>query len=236
MPQDIDQLPTTQAPSSQPDAGGAGVPKEGMPGSGKSDAGKSVDLSKYVPVEQLNKLRSTMDKQIADQRRQFETLQQQYQELVAWREKNETEGLTDEELVAYEAQKAQYEAQQQIAKTRQEADRLAYERNFLALKNYYLSKGAPQEIVQLEDAAEMQEAYLNWLIDGKRKAEEALAKSQQSKPDKDGKQPPPVTTHKPAAGSLGKASWSSVKPGSAEEAKLFEAIASGAMKPEDVEP
>jgi hypothetical protein len=177
-----------------------------------------------------------MDKQIAEQKRQFDDMEKRYQSLVEWREKNETEGLTDEELVAYQAEKAQYEAQQQIARARQESDRLTYERNMLALQKYYLSKGAPQDIIAIEDPAEMQEAYLNWLIEGKKKAEDELAKVKQGAPDQKGKQPPPVTTHKPAAGSLGKASWSAVKPGSKEEADLFAALESGKLKPEDVEP
>lgn len=235
MPQDIDQLPPTTPEGSQPDAEGAGVPKGGTPGKGTSDAGKSTDLSKYVPVEQLNKLRSTMDKQIAEQQRQFKQLQEQYQSLLDWREKNETEGLTDDELVAYQAEKAQYEAQQKIAEAQKKAQEAEYRSNVLALKQYYLSKGAPQDIVNLDEPAEMQEAFLNWLSERATKAEAALAKAQQGGTDSKGKPVPPVTTHKPAAGSQGKLSWKEVKPGSKEEAEIFSKIEAGLIKPEDIE-
>ncbi len=236
MSQDIDQLPPTQDQGSQPDAGSAGVPQGGTTGGGKSDAGKSVDLTKYVPIEQLNKLRSTMDRQVADQKRQFDQLQEQYKSLMEWREKNETEGLTDEELVAYTAEKQQYEAQQETQKARQQSAQLEYERNFLALKQYYLQKGAPSDVISLEDPAEMQEAFLTWLSDRAAKAEAQLAKLQTGGGDgSKTKAAPQVTTHKPAAGALGKPSWSAVKPGSKEEADLFAAVESGKIKPEDIE-
>lgn len=234
MPQD-NLLPPVD-PGSQPDAGDAGVPNEGTTSSGKRDEGKSPDLSKYVPVDQLNKLRSTMDKQIAAQQKQFQQLKEQYDSLVEWREKNEREGLTDEELVAYEAERAQYEANQKVQEANRRSAELEYEKNFLALKQYYLSKGAPQAVVGLDDPAEMQEAFLNWLIERATKAEQQLAKAGQPAPEGKGKQPPTVTTHKPAAGTLGKASWSAVKPGSKEEAELFAKVEAGLMKPEDIEP
>lgn len=231
MPKDT-QLPPEPIPGSQPDAGDTGVPKEGMPGGGTSDAGKP-DPKQFVPIEQLNKLRSTMDKQVAAQQQQFQQLKEQYDSLMKWREQNETEGLTDEEMVAYQAEKAQYEAQQEIAKARQQADQLAYERNFLALKNYYLSKGAPNEVLSLDEPTEMQEAFLNWLLDRAAKAEAALAQAGQTDQNK-GKQPPPVTTHKPAAASSGGLSWSGIKLGSKEEADLMAALESGRVKPEDI--
>lgn len=232
MSKDDTQLPPVE-PGSQPDAGDAGVPKEGMAGGGKSDAGKSVDPKQFVPVDQLNKLRATMDRQVADQKRQFDALKSQYDQLMEWREKNETEGLTDEEMVAYMADKAQYEASQKVEEARRKSDQLEYERNVLSLKQYYLGKGAPREIIEMEDPTEMQEAFLTWLIDRATKAEEQLSRSG-TQVTKD-KQPPQVTTHKPAAGSPGKLSWSAVKPGSKEEAELFAAVESGKVKPEDIE-
>ncbi len=235
MSKDDTQLPPVTEPGSQPDAGDAGVPKEGMAGSGKSDAGKSVDPKQFVPVGELNKLRSTMDKQVAEQRRQFEALKTQYDSLMEWREKNETEGLTDEEMVAYMADKAQYEAGQKMAEAQQKSAQLEYERNFLSLKQYYLAKGASPAVIQLEDPAEMQEAFLNEIIDARKRAEDQLAKMSKTGTEPKDKQPPSVTTHKPAAGSSGKLSWSSVKPGSKEEEDLFQAVESGKIKPEDIE-
>lgn len=228
------QLPPVSEPGSQPDAGSVGVPAEGMSEKGKSDAGQSVDLSKFVPVEDLNKLRSRMDRQISDQNKRFEDLNAQYKALLEWREKNETEGLSDEEMAVYLSEKAQYEANQKVAETQRSAAQLEYEKNFLLLKQYYLSKGAPQSIIQLEDPAEMQEAFLNHLVERATKAEALAAKASQPT-DKDTKPAPTVTTHKPAAVSLGKSSWSKVRPGSKEESDLFAALESGAIKPEDIE-
>lgn len=233
MSKDDTQLPPVTEPGSQPDAGDGGVPKEGMSAGGKSDAGKSVDPKQFVPVAELNRLRSTMDKQVADQRRQFAELKTQYDQLMEWREKNETEGLTDEEMVAYMADKAQYEASQKVAEANQKSAQLEYERNVLSLKQYYLNKGAPREIIEMDDPTEMQEAFLNLLIERANKAEEQLSKS--GKADQKDKQPPAVTTHKPAAGSPGKLSWSAVKPGSKEETELFNAVETGRIKPEDIE-
>ena len=232
-----DQLPPGTTPGSQPDAGAAGVPPGGTPDTGKKDDGKPVD-QKLVPVADLNKLRSTMDRQMAEQQRQFKELQTQYQSLLEWKEKNETEGLTEEELVAYMAEKQQYEAQQAQAQAQQAQAQLEYERNFLTLKQYYLSRGAPPAIVQMDDPAEMQDAFIQWLTDRAAKAEAALAKAaEKGDGQSQDKTPPPVTTHKPAAGSVGnKPSWSAVKVGSKEEAELFAAVEAGKIKAEDIEP
>lgn len=236
MSKDIDQLPPATPPGSQPDAGGSGVPQGGTPGSGGSDGGKSIDQSKFVPAEDLNRLRSRMDRQLADANKRFDELNQQYKALMEWREKNETEGLSDEELAAYEAEKAQYEAQKQIAEARNRASQLEYEKNFIALQQYYLRKGAPQSILQIEDPAEMQEAFIEYLRDQAIKAQEELAKLKNGElAEPKDKQPPQVTTHKPAGGSLGKLSWSAIKVGSKEEAELLAALDSGKVKPEDIE-
>lgn len=235
MAKDDTQLPTTQEPGSQPGAGDGGVPQGGTPAGGKTDVATSIDPKKFVPVTDINKMKSVYDRQLADQQRKFDALQNQYNELQAWREKNETEGLTDEELALYEAQREQYKAQRAIEDTRRQRDQLEYERNFMALRNYYLGKGAPQEIINLEDPTEMQEAFLNWQNERYAKLEERLKQIESGSGETDkSKQPPPVTTHKPAAGAPGKLKWADIKLGSKEEAKLLADLDAGLIKPEDI--
>ncbi len=231
---DIDQLPPNADPSSQPDAGSGGVPQGGTPASGKPDAATSIDSTKFVPVADLNKLRSTMDRQLAQQKQQFDALNKQYQELQAWREQNETEGLTDEELAAYMAEKKAYEADRKIAEANQRLAQTEYEKNVMALKQYYLSFGAPADIARIDDPSEMQDALLRWYQTELKKAQTEAEQLRSGAPDSKDKQPPPVTTHKPAAGSLGKVKLSEMKLGSKEEAEVLAKLEAGLLKPEDI--
>lgn len=223
-----------QGTGSQPDAVLGGVSDAGTPTPNQNDKGGKPDLSKYVPVEDLRRMQSTYDQKLARQEKQFAEMQKQYDELKAWREKNETEGLSDEELAAYMAQKAEYEANQKIAQANQKTEELEYERNKLMLQTYYRQNGAPDSIFKgTDDPAEWQDAFIHHLKEEAKRAADELAKL------KNGQNPatqaPTVTTHKPAAGSLGKIKFSDIKLGSKEERELFAKLDSGALKPEDVD-
>lgn len=175
-------------------------------------------------------MQSVMDKQVAAQESRYKVLEQQYKELLSWREKNETEGLTDEELAAYLAEKSQYEASQKQGEAERKQQEAEYRSQVLSLKQYYMDKGAPREITAIEDPAEMQDKFIDWLNERAAKAEAALKKA----PVTDVKKAPDVTTHKPAAGSPGKLSWKDVKLGSKEEADLMARIEAGLVKPEEI--
>jgi len=226
-----DPLAGGQGEGSATDASTAVVPNAGMDSTTQNDKGKP-DLTKYVPVEDLRRMQSTYDQKLAAQGKQYTELQKQFQELQAWREKNETEGLTEEELSAYMAQKAEYEAGQKIAEVQRQAAQLEYERNKLTLRTYYMNKGAPESIFASDEPADWQEAFLSYLADKAQKAEAALAKAQKGQ-----QQPgaPTVTIHKPAAGSLGKIKFNDLRLGSKEQAEVFAKLDAGMLKPEDID-
>ena len=226
-----DPLAGGQVEGSVTDASTAGVPNAGMNSTTQNDKGKP-DLTKYVPVEDLRRMQSTYDQKLAAQGKQYDTLQKQFLELQAWREKNETEGLTEEELGAYMAQKAEYEANQKMADVQRQAAQLEYERNKLTLRQFYMQKGAPESIFSSDEPADWQEAFLDYLTDKAQKAEAALAKTQKGQ-----QQPgaPAVTTHKPMAGSLGKVKFNDLRLGSKEQAEVFAKLDAGLLKPEDID-
>lgn len=218
---------------SQPDAALDGVPNAGTTITPQTDKGGKPDLTKYVPVEDLRRMQSTYDQKIAKQQQQFDTLQKQYAELQAWREKNETEGLTEEELAAYMTEKAQYEAQQKTAEANQKVAQLEYERNKLMLQTYYRQNGAPDSIFEgTDDPAEWQDNFIKYL---KAEAARTAKELDKVKQGGGGKPAPEVTTHKPAAGSLGKIKFADIRLGSKEERELFEKLDNGTLKPEDVD-
>jgi hypothetical protein len=229
---DTTQLAGGNGAGSQPDAALDEVPVAGTSVTTQNDKGKPGDLSKYVPVEDLRRMQSTYDKQLAQSQKQYSQLEAQFKELQAWREKNETQGLTEEELSAYMAEKAQYEASQTQQEARQKIAELEYEKNKLTLQTYYRNLGAPNDIFSSDDPAEWQDNYLRYLIGKAEKAEAALAKAQKSPTDP---KAPTVTTHKPAAGSLGKVKINDLKLGSPEMKKVFDQLDSGVLKVEDVD-
>lgn len=226
-----DPLAGGQVEGSVSDASIAVVPNAGMDSTTQNDKGKP-DLTKYVPVEDLRRMQSTYDQKLAAQGKQYTELQKQFQELQAWREKNETEGLTEEELSAYMAQKAEYEAGQKIAEVQRQAAQLEYERNKLTLRTYYMNKGAPESVFASDEPADWQEAFLSYLADKAQKAEAALAKAQKGQQQSSA---PIVTTHKPAAGSLGKIKFNDLRLGSKEQAEVFAKLDAGMLKPEDID-
>jgi hypothetical protein len=229
---DTTQLAGGNGAGSQPDAALDEVPVAGTSVTTKRDEGKPGDLSKYVPAEDLNRMRSTYDKQLAESKRQYAQLSEQFKELQAWREKNETEGLTDEELSAYMAEKAQYEASQTQQEARQKIAELEYEKNKLTLQTYYRNLGAPNEVFSNDDPAEWQDNYLHYLIDKAAKAEAALAKAQKTPTDP---KAPAVTTHKPAAGSLGKIKINDLSPFSKEYSEVMKKLDSGQMTVDELD-
>ena len=228
---DTTQLAGGNGAGSQPDAALDEVPVAGTSVTTQNDKGKPGDLSKYVPVEDLRRMQSTYDKQLAASQKQYIQLEAQFKELQAWREKNETEGLTEEELAAYQMEKAQYEANQTQQEARQKMAELEYEKNKLTLQTYYRNLGAPNEIFSNDDPAEWQDNYLHYLIDKAAKAEAALAKAQKSSDPK----APTVTTHKPAAGSLGKVKVNEMSPFSKEYGDLMKKLDAGQVKIEDLD-
>lgn len=230
------QLPAAQPVSSATDAAGAGAPNgNGATASGTVDAGNGFDAKKFVPVEQLNALRSSLDQQNARMRQQLEAAQKQLAEIQKASEEQKVRGMSDDERAAYELEKEAYEtekARQEANDARQSAE---YMRNLFDLKMYYASKGAPQEIVNIADPAEMQDKLLNWygeqLKERQRQIDEL--KAQSAKPP--AVTPPQVSTHKPGSGTAAKVKWSTIGIGSAEEAKVFEDLKQGRINVEDID-
>lgn len=227
---DHDPLAGSQDAGSQPDAAPGGVPNAGTPTGNQNDKGKSPDLSKYVPVDDLRKMQSTYDKRIAEQEKRYAQMEAQFRELVAWREKNETEGLTPDELTAYNLEKAQYEANQKSQEAAQKMAELEYERNKLALRSYYVSQGAPDSIFTSDDPSEWQDNLIRYFKDRAEKAEAQAKKAQGTTPT-----PPTVTTNKPAAGAPGKIKMNTIPLGSKEEAQIYRDLDAGRIKVEDID-
>jgi DNA repair exonuclease SbcCD ATPase subunit len=230
---DTTQLAGGNGAGSQPDAALDEVPVAGTNITTQNDKGKPGDLSKYVPVEDLRRMQSTYDKQLAASQKQYTQLESQFKELQAWREKNETAGLTDEELAAYQMEKAQYEASQTQQEARQKIQELEYEKNKLALQKYYIGNGAPDSIFEgTDDPAEWQDNLIKFLKKERDDARNALAKAQKSTTDP---KAPTVTTHKPAAGSLGKIKINDISPFSKEYAEVMAKLDRGQMTVEDLD-
>lgn len=231
---DIDtQLPAAQAGSAT-DAAPAGVPNgQGTTASGTVDAG--FDPKRFVPVEDLNKLRSTLDRQNAQMRQQLEQAQKQLADMQKASEEQKLKGMSDDERAAYELEREAYETErvrQEAEQSKQSAD---YMRNLFDLKMYYAQKGAPPEIVNIVDPAEMQDKFLSWYADKTQRLERELAdlKAQSTKPP--ATTPPQVTTHKPGSGTAAKVKWSNIKFGTPEEAKLFEDLKLGRITENDID-
>lgn len=221
---DVDtQLPTASVPGSEVDAGTAGVPNgKGMSAGGKVDAGSpGFDPKQFVPVTDLNKLRSTLDQQNSQLRKQLEATQKQLEAIQKATEESKLKGMTADERAAYEIEREQYEAEQAKIEAGKAVQSAEYMRNLFDLKMYYTQKGAPPEIVNITDPAEMQDKFLGWYAEKTARLEKELneLKASAAKPSVT---PPQVSVHKPGSGMTAKIKWSTVKVGSPEEEKLFE--------------
>lgn len=230
------QLPAASVPGSEVDAGAAGVPNgNGMSAGGKVDAGTGFDPKQFVPVTDLNKLRSSLDQQNAQLRKQLEATQKQLVEIQKAAEESKLKGMTDDERAAYEIEREQYEAEQARIEAGKAMQSAEYMRNLFDLKMYYAQKGAPADIVNVTDPAEMQDKFLNWYaeqLNAKQKEIDQL-KASAAKPP--AVTPPQVSTHKPNAGLTAKIKWSTIKVGSPEEDKLFEDLKYGRITTEDID-
>lgn len=234
---DVDtQLPTASAPGSEVDAGAAGVPNgKGMSAGGKVDAGSpGFDPKQFVPVQDLNKLRSTLDQQNSQLRKQLEATQKQLAEIQKAAEESKLKGMTADERAAYEIEREQYEAEQAKAEASKAVQSAEYMRNLFDLKMYYSQKGAPPEIVNISDPAEMQDKFLGWYAEQLRAKQREIdeLKASATKPSVT---PPQVTTHKPGSGNTAKIKWSTIKVGSPEEEKLFLDLKYGRISTDDID-
>jgi len=235
---DVDnQLPTASVPGSEVDAGTAGVPNgKGMSAGGKVDAGSQViDPKQFVPVQDLNKLRSSLDQQNAQLRRQLEATQKQLEAIQKANEESKLKSMTADERAAYEIEREQYEAERAKEEASKAVQSAEYMRNLFDLKMYYAQKGAPQEIVNITDPAEMQDKFLSWYADKTRQLEKELSELKASSAKTPASQPPQVTTHKPGSGTTAKIKWSSIKVGSPEEEKLFQDLKYGRITTNDID-
>lgn len=234
---DVDtQLPIASVPGSEMDAGTAGVPNgKGMSAGGKVDAGSpGFDPKQFVPVQDLNKLRSSLDQQNSKLRQQLEATQKQLEAIQKATEESKLKGMTADERAAYEIEREQYEAEQAKAEASKAVQSAEYMRNLFDLKMYYAQKGAPPEIVNITDPAEMQDKFLGWYADKTRQLEKELRelKASAAQPSVT---PPQVTTHKPGSGITAKIKWSTIKVGSPEEEKLFEDLKYGRVSTSDID-
>lgn len=235
---DVDtQLPTANVAGSEVDAGTAGVPNgKGMSAGGKVDAGSpGFDPKQFVPVTDLNKLRSTLDQQNSKLRQQLEATQKQLAEIQKAAEESKLKGMTADERAAYEIEREQYEAEQAKAEASKAVQSAEYMRNLFDLKMYYAQKGAPPEIVNISDPAEMQDKFLGWYAEKTTRLEKELAELKASAAKPSAAQPPQVSTHKPGSGNTAKIKWSTIKVGSPEEEKLFEDLKYGRIATSDID-
>ena len=99
---------------------------------------------------------------------------------------------------------------------------------------YYSQKGAPPEIVNISDPAEMQDKFLGWYAEQLRAKQREIdeLKASATKPSVT---PPQVTTHKPGSGNTAKIKWSTIKVGSPEEEKLFLDLKYGRISTDDID-
>lgn len=210
-----DQLPSGQAPASPlPDAAGGGVPT-GTPAPSTPDV-TPKSQEKMIPAKDLDRLRSTYDQKLAQSQQAMQALQQQLQQLQQTQRTAELASLPEDERLAREIAQHEEEIEQERQQMRQQAQAMAEQQYLYELRNYYLGKGAPLDILQTNDASEMQDNVLQWALTRQIQSANASA-STSSAPT-----PPPVTTSKPAA--VGKISWSLLKPGSPEEAEVFKKL------------
>lgn len=234
---DVDtQLPTASVPGSEVDAGTAGVPNgKGMSAGGKVDAGSpGFDPKQFVPVQDLNKLRSTLDQQNSQLRKQLEATQKQLEAIQKATEESKLKSMTADERAAYEIEREQYEAEQAKAEASKAVQSAEYMRNLFDLKMYYAQKGAPPEIVNISDPAEMQDKFLGWYAEKTKQLEKELRELKESA-TKPSVTPPQVTTHKPGSGNTAKIKWSNIKMGSPEEEKLFLDLKYGRISTDDID-
>lgn len=226
-----DPLAGGQGTGSQPDAVLDEVSVAETSVTTQSDKGKPSKKEDLVPVKDLRNLQSIYDKKLAQAEQRYAEMAEQFKQLQEWREKNETAGLSDEELAAYQAEKAMYETNQERQKYQQQMAALEYERNKLTLQTYYRNMGAPETVFESEEPADWQDTFIKHLKAEADRAKAELAKVKGGTTDK----APAVTTHKPAAASLGKIKFSELKLGSPEEAQFFAKLDAGLIKPEDVD-
>lgn len=188
--------------------------------------------TKMVPETDLNRLRSTLDRQNAELRSQTEKLTQELQQFKLQADRARLENATPEEQLAYEMEQEQGRLEQDRQQLQQQQYAAANARYVYELANYYVQQGVPQSVLtNLADPSEMQDAAFKYLkSDDYIKSRQASSNPQQAAAAV--LTPPPVTTNKPAA--VGTLSWSKIDVGSAEEAQLFKDISAGRINPKDI--
>lgn len=231
------QLPAANVPGSATDAGTAGAPNgQGVSAGGKVDAGsQGFDPKRFVPVDDLNKLRSALDKQNAKLQSELEQTRKQLDEIKKSNEEAKLKGMTDDERAAYEIEREQYEAEQARLEASKAIQSAEYMRNLFDLKMYYAQKGAPPEIVSIQDPAEMQDKFLGWYAEQLQAKQREIDQLKASAAKPPVTTPPQVTTHKPGSGTTAKIKWSSIKIGSPEEDKLFTDLKYGRITQDDID-
>lgn len=224
---DNDQLPSaTVGGSAALDAPAGGVTPV-------TPAEPSVTPVKMVPEADLNKLRSTLDRQNAELRNEAQALKKQLDALQQQATEARLKDMTPDERAVFELEQEQTQIEQERLQLQQQQYAAANARYIYELQTYYLNQGVPYNVLQgLTDPAEMQDAMIKYF-----KSPEYLKSGQSPTTTSSApaaKTPPPVTTNTPAA--VGTLSWKDFAVGSPEEAKLFKDIEAGRVNPKDIKP